>query len=244
MTYVMQASPLSKIFLFRDWQNRCIENPDLIHGDDPFSVTIPRSAGAVVMEYRKPVHVGTLLPRLTKIHHKNGQIDEMQTRIQGDDELRNLVPWLTGGPDGAQFKETDRYGVVELPLDADYTTNLAEFMQQEALAFANPERVAEIQAARAEMVKVLQAKMRGAIETARTRADERVMRAIRTCFRNFYELNRSTLESGLGKVSPTNSEGLCAFVLKDVFAKAQAKRHSMMQNVMDMQSHLAAGGAR
>jgi hypothetical protein len=244
MSYVMQASPLSKIFLFRDWQQKCIEDPDVIHSDEPFKVTIPRSAGAVTLEYRKPVHVGTLLPRLTKIHHKNGSIDEIQTRIQGDDELRNVVPWLTGGPDGAQFKETDRYGVVELPLDADYTTKLAEFMQQEALAFANPERVVEIQAARAEMVKDLQAKMKRAIESARVRADERVMRAIRSCFRNFYELNRSTLESGLGKVSPTNSEGLCAFVLKDVFAKAQEKRQAMMQNVMDMQSHIAAGGAR
>lgn len=240
----MQASPYTKVFLVKTWQAKCVENPDIIASDEPFTVTIPRAAGAIVLEYKKPVHVASLLPRLTTIQYEDGKTVQRQTRVQSDDELRGLVPWLTGGPDGTQFSETDKYGVVELPLDADYTTSLAEFMQQEALAFANPEKLTEIQGKRQELLKSLQTKMRSAIENARARADERVMRAIRSCFKNFYKLNSTTLESGMGKVAPTEAEGLCAFILKDVFAKAQEKRRTMMQNVMDMQDTIASVSSR
>lgn len=241
MSFVIQASPLTKIFCFRDWQLKCLADPSLISNSDAFSVTIPRSAGAITLRHKIPVDAATLLPRLSKIHNKSGSVEVVQTRVQGDDELRNLIPWLTGGPDGQQYMETDRWGVVELPLVGDYMTMQAEFMSQEAMLAVYPEKAAEVETYR----KKIQAKMRAAMGDAMKRAmelsHERVMRAVKSVYRNFYEQNKTNLENGIGRVTPTDAEKLVAYMLHEQIQKRNESQKDMMDKVRQVISHNVVG---
>lgn len=243
MSFVIQASKLTKIFCIRDWMQKCLADPSLIHSDEPFSITIPRSAGAVKLAHLRPVHAASLLPRMTTIHNKKGEVtDRVLARVPGDDEVRNLIPWITGGPDGAQYVETDRWGVVELPDMSNYMALQADFWNQEALIALHPEQASQIEADRQKLMIRMRAEMRSAVENAVARADERVMRAIKSCYRNFYTQNRTNLESGAGKVSPTDCEKLVVYFLHDRIKERSEKEKDVNDKIKAvMQQHVVGG---
>lgn len=245
MSFLIQASKYTKIFCIRDWMPKCLADPSLIQAETPFEVTIPRSAGAIKLKHRVPAHAQTLLPRLTTIHNKRGEItDKKLTRVPGDDETRNLVAWITGGPDGQQYMENDRWGVVELPSMTEFMTLQAEFFNQEAMLALYPDQTATIEADRKKIMDKMRAGMRTAIADAVGRADQRVLRAIKSVYRNFFEQNRTNLENGVGRISPTDAEKLVAYFLHDHIQKKNEKEKDMMTKVHAVMNQTAAGGGR
>lgn len=245
MSFIIQASKLSRIFCIRDWQQKCLVNPGLLYAESKpgeFSVTVPRSAGAVTLRHRIPVHAATLLPRLTTIQHKDRPAELVQTRVQGDDELRNLVPWLTGGPDGSQFLETDRWGIVELPIAGNYINLQAEYMSQEAMIAAYPEQAEAIEQERKKLQLQMRSAMQSAMSNAVALADERVIRAIKSVYNNFYQQNKTNLENGIGRVTPTDAEKLVAFYLHEQIQKKTADQKDMMDKVRGVLQHNIVGG--
>jgi len=104
MTYVVQASPLTKIFL-PQWQEVCLTNPEKIVSNQKFTVTIPRPCGSITLVHGVPVVASTL-------------IKQSKARKVEDDETAPLVAWLTD----ERNAETDIYGVVAVPIE----TNVAD----------------------------------------------------------------------------------------------------------------------
>lgn len=225
MSFVIQASPLTKIFLHREWADRCISNPELIFADVPFKVLIPRSMGAIVLEHGKPVAYQDLLPR-----QKNRKVEQ--------DESRDVIPWLTGGDNGKMSQETDIYGVVSIDLGSNYTGMLTTMLMLEAAADKNPEQKAAIEARRNQLQQQALDNTREAIKDAARRANERVMRACKTTFTYLYRQYQRNIEDGKGKYEPSASEALCAFVLRDMLAKAQAKKRDMMGQVSGIMNEM------
>lgn len=229
MSFVIQASPLTKIFLHRDWTDRCIDNPELIHKSTPglFKVTIPRSMGAIVIDHLTPVAHQDLVPR-----QPNRKVEH--------DETRDVVPWLTGGEGGTRFSETDIYGVVQVDLGMNYTQLLSQLLMLEASADIphigeNPDQTAARKAQAVDRTRKVQeaakAKIQEALAAARERANERVMRAARTTFSFLHRQFQRNIEQGMGRYEPTGQEALCAFILRDQITKARQKKRSMMDEV-------------
>lgn len=225
MSFVMQASPLTKIFLHRDWADRCIGDPALIYAEVPFRVVIPRSLGAIVMEHGKPVAHQDLLAR-----QRNRKVTE--------DEVRDVIPWLTGGENGKMSQETDIYGVVSVELGTSYTGMLTSMLMLEAAADQHPERKDAIAQRRNELQQSALDETRQAMKVARERANERVLRACKTTFTYLYRQYQRNIEEGKGKYEPSPSEALCAFVLRDQLAAARARKRDMMGQVSGIMNEM------
>lgn len=231
MSFVIQASPLTKVFLQREWTARCIEDPELIHKSEPglFTVTVPRSMGAIVLEHMRPVAFQDLVPK-----QKNRKVEH--------DETRDVVPWLTGGDGGTRFSETDIYGVVEIDMGMNYTQLLSQMLMLEASqAVAGPETGEKAAARAAHMAKqtqMLQAKARNdlknAVVNAMERANERVLRGAKRTYSYLHKQFQRNIEQGVGRYEPSGTEALCAFILREEITKARAKKRDMMQQVSNV----------
>jgi hypothetical protein len=232
MSHVIQASPYTKVFLSRDWQRRCIENTELINSDEKFTVTIPRSAGAIVLEHMKPRMTTTLIPRSTAIVTRVGnteQVSNQVTRQQDDKELTSLVAWLTGGPDGKQFSETDQYGVVEFDMGVDYMTHVAAMMNIEAAMAGQPAEA--ILRRQVSMQQAMNERIKDGAQRSVALADERVLRALRNNYNYFYKQCQTNLENGMGKIIPSRSEVLAAVVLAEEVEKSTKAQQALMAKV-------------
>lgn len=204
--YIVQASPLTRIYM-TEWHHALLEDPELIFkSDPPFTVTIPRSAGAVVLTHNKPVHVSTLIPVTGK-----RKLDEAGS------ETRDLTHWLLEG------RDTNIYGVVGIEIGSDIMDTLSLLVSMDAEAAA--EAIAKAQA---EMV----GKIRLQLVSAREKADERVKEAMRTTHRNLQKQWKEMESLGMGKYDPSASEAVGAFVLSAEISKV-ATTDKRKQQLMD-----------
>lgn len=225
MSFVIQASPLTKIFLHREWADKCIQNPELIYSDETFTVVVPRSMGAIVLTHGRPVAFQDVLSK-----QKNRKIEA--------DETRDVIPWLTGGENGRMSQETDIYGIVSIDLGSSYTGLLTNMLMLEAAADKAPERKDQIIEHRAKLQAKALDETKRAIVDARNRADERVIRACKSTFTYLYRQYQRNIEDGKGKYEPSPSEALCAFVLRDMLAAASAKKRAMMGQVSGIMNEM------
>lgn len=216
MSYVIQASPLSKLYM-REWISRCEENPELVFEPVPFKVIIPRSFGAIVMEHNKPMHTSKLFPKQAQ----RKQDEHMR------DEIDALVQWLTGGPEGTRSEETDIYGVVSLDVDLDIGSQIVDIA---TLTEADTETGnKKAKKAYEDMQKVLLDRTKGAIERARELADARVRRAMKITHQNLIKQYETLRTEGKGVYSPSVAEAIGAHVLMAELEKASSKKRSMVE---------------
>lgn len=225
--YVVQASPFSRIFL-PEFAMQLVENPELINTmKDPFTVRIPRATGGIELTHNKPVHINHLLPR--------GELDAATgkrtiNREVEHDELRDLVPWLTGGADGMGCEETDIYGVVQLEL----ATDLVADMVSARLEGRAPTSAATVEEQFNSAVDV-------ALEKARKIANARVLRAIRITHKNLLAQWEVMATEGKGRYSPSVAEALGSHILAEEIEKATAgkrKMHEMLDKSLARSTHI------
>lgn len=222
MAYVIQASALSKVFV-REWEQKCVEKPEIVLDDSiPFEVRIPRSAGGIILHHNKPVLATSLLPHTGK-------------RKVEEDEVRTLVPWLTGGPEGTLSEETDIYGVVELAIDTAIQQSVHEMLQidMEALAAGDDDALKRLQKRQLEAQQATMSHMRKEVSKAREIANERVRRAMRATHSNLMQSWASLSTEGKGRYDPSATEAIGAFVLSKEIEKQTANRKSMNRLIMD-----------
>jgi hypothetical protein len=186
--YVIQASPLSKLFT-AEWGKKCLKDPSLL--TDPaatFEMRIPRNCGGIVMPHNSPLHVSTLLP-------------QQNTREVVLDEITPLVHWLCGGEDGST-EETDIYGVVAIEVNVDMTAELITMLNKGFSAKKMQDRYEQ-------MSKSIQ----GQIGVTRDKADARVKRALKATYNNLVAEWQRIKEKGGGVYAPSVSEALAAHIL-------------------------------
>jgi hypothetical protein len=190
-TYIVQASPLTRIFL-PEWQDRCLADPSILTDpkQPPFKVFIPRPCGAIELIHNKPTLASSILPR-----SKEREVTE--------DEVSPLVLWLTG----EQNSETDIYGIVDVPIQ----DNIADTIMALIHEGDEKKRLKLIEDTRKEMAK--------GISTARERADARVMRACGKMYNIVKATVEDMKKNGQGVYAPSYSEALAFEVMKKTIAE-------------------------
>ncbi len=205
-SYVIQASPLTRIFL-PEWHDRCLADPTEVFSKTPFRVLIPRPSGSVELTHNKPTLASSLLQRT-----KEREVTE--------DEVSPLVLWLTG----EQNTETDIYGIVDVPIQ----DNVADAIMALIYEGDDKRRVSLIEETRKSMAK--------GIISARERADARVMRACGKMYNVVKATVEDMKKNGKGIYSPSYSEALALEIMKDTIAKRRKpdeRAAELMRGAMD-----------
>lgn len=212
--YLLQASPLTRIFL-PEWHYKCLDDPKLLFDTTPFRVRVPRAVGAIELTHGKPVLAASLIRQEGK-----------QTREITDDEVSPLVLWLTN----SQNSETDQWGVVEIPVEQDLADTIM------ALVHSGDD------AERIRFMDNMKSKMAKTIMEARELADNRVMRACGKMYQTVKSTVEHMKKTNAGVYSPSYSEALAMTVMKDSIAmrrKPDERAAQMMQSAM---SSMQSGG--
>ncbi len=205
-TYVIQASPLSRMFL-SEWQDRCLADPKLLFSSEKFLVRIPRPCGSIELIHNTPTLAASLLIRTKE-------------RDVTEDEVSPLVSWLTD----EQRSETDIYGVVGVPIQENFADAIMALTTSDEDSKRWLKKVEEI---RKEMAK--------GIVAARERADIRVMRACGKMYGVVKSTVEDMKKNGKGIYSPSYSEALAMEVMKDTIAirrKPDERAAEMMSRAM------------
>lgn len=193
MTYIVQASPLTKIFL-PEWHDKCLSNPELIVKVEPFRVVVPRPCGSIELTHNVPVIASSLIAKVKE-------------RKVTEDEISPLVEWLTN----EQNAETDIYGIVAIPIE----TNVADAIMALVYDIDGSDK-------QKKLMSELKKNMIKNINSARERADARVIRQCEKVY-NMIKATVSTLkQSGKGVYSPSYSEALALDILKDQIKQRRA----------------------
>lgn len=184
-SYVIQASPLTRIFL-PEWHDRCLQDLKLLMSKEPFKIHIPRPTGAIELVHNKPTLASSLI-----VHTKERKVDE--------DEISPLVLWLTG----EMNSETDIYGIVDVPIQ----DNVADAIM--ALLYEGDEKK------RDKLIADTRKNMAAGIMTARERADARVMRACGKMYSVIKTTVDDMKKNNKGIYSPSYAEALALEVMRD-----------------------------
>jgi len=212
-SYVVQASPLSKLFM-STWTSRCEENPELVFSSDPFIVTIPKTNGALQLTHNKPVHITKLEP-----HNPNRVRDEYLV-----DDLDGMVMWLIGGEDGQRSEETDIYGVVGLNIDMDLSSALSDVALFDA---EDPKEKDKAQKKYLDVQKALVAKTKIALTEATELANSRVRRAMKNTHVNLMRQYDTMRTEGKGVYAASVAEAIGAYVLANEIEKSSTNSKKM-----------------
>lgn len=206
MSYVVQASPYSKIFM-QEWEQRCVEDPTLVAASTPglFKVHVPRACGGLTFEHLKPRHESTLIPRLQTLPGGKTEI----TRKADDDEISPLVAWLTD----PRSEETAIYGVVAIDVGQQFETALQDLLQltMEGGSESKQEAALKKQAA---IQKKIVGDMSKRLTEARAEADRRVKSALSITHNNLIKSWETLKGQGQGTYAPSAPEALGYYVLK------------------------------
>jgi hypothetical protein len=218
-TYVVQASPLSKLFM-SEWVAQIEENPALVFEDVPFEVRVPRPFGGLIFQHNKPVHINKILPP-NPWRKKNNE--------NNVDDLEATVYWLTGGPDGQRSEETDIYGIVALHVDLDVSSALTDI----ALLAEQDTEAGQKKAAKtyADMQRDLVTNTKNALDEARALADFRVKRALKITHSNLLKQYDTMRQQGMGVYTPSTAEAVGAFILKQEVDKAGENRRKLFEEM-------------
>jgi hypothetical protein len=222
MSYVIQASPLSKIFM-PEWEQKCVADPTLVGKSEPglFEVRIPRSAGGLILSHLRPVHVSTLIAA-----SKDRKVEE--------DEITPLVAWLTGGPDNHPCEETDIYGVVLLDVGNQFQSalqGLVEMQMDIGMAGGDENRKKEIAKKQQKMQQDIAEEIRTKSATATERANARVRKALTHTHNNLLKSWESLKAEGKGTYQPSPQEALGYHIMKLEIDRALEQNRKLYNDV-------------
>lgn len=184
--YIMQASPLTRIRL-PEWHLKCLNDPSLLMSDEPFTVVIPRTLGAVRLVHKKVTLASSLIPRI-------------RNRMAEEDEISPLVNWLTSPHE----VETDIWGVVALKVDNDIADQIISLV----LSQGTNQKVAKT-------VQELQQNLVKSFKASQEEADARVTRALSRLY-NVVKVTRDHMKkNNLGVYSASHAEALAIYAITD-----------------------------
>lgn len=209
--YVTCLCPEAKIFQPQLWPE-LLADPKKIFKPDPVDMWVIRPSGRIGFKWGSPKLFGG------------------PTCSDKEEDLLNLVAYLTGGPDGEQNHETDCYGLVEVPIDKSVQQILAGLI---ARGF---DPMADIK----NMEKEVQKEMAEGMETAKRISRERVMRAVRVVWENVQKQHERFEMAGTGKYKPSTTELLCQYVLRDEIQR-QRERDEKIQRELEETLTATAG---
>lgn len=214
-TYIVQASPLTKIFL-PEWRDRCLENPELIADTKPFEINIPRPCGDIQLTHMVPVIATTLIPR-SMLDAQSGK----STRLKIEENVADpLIAWLTE----ENNSETDPWGVVAIPIETNVADAVMTLIHEKDGAKAGKKLISEIHA-----------KLQSDIIGARERADARVRRHCQKTYNTILETANELRKSGKGQYAPSVTEALALEILRDQIAvrrKADSRTQQIFERAM------------
>lgn len=210
MHYVIAASPVAKIFqrgfvpgMKPEEENRWFRvlkrDPMRIFKEEPFEVIVQRPSGTIRLDYGKP----------------------KQIFGKEESEAKLIVEWLTGGPNGDRCLETDCYGIVPFEVGVDVLSMVTGMGELQAMAAEGGEKAERAERRRLQLNDLVQPKIMKAQEDAKKLAHERVMRQVRTIYRNLMDQYEKNRQQGVGLYTPSPVEYLCAYVLRDEIRKAE-----------------------
>jgi len=221
MSYVIQASPLSKIFM-PEWEARCVADPSLVGKSEPglFEVRIPRSAGGLILSHLRPMHVSTLIPA-------------SKTRLVEEDEIKPLVAWLTGGPENHPCEETDIYGVVLLDIGNSYESVLQGLveMQMDINLSQDDKHKSEMLKKQQQLQKNIAEEVEAKSRTATERANARVRKALTHTHNNLLKSWESLKAEGKGTYQPSPQEALGYHIMKAEIDRALEQNRKLYNDV-------------
>ncbi len=207
-SYVIQASPLTRIFL-PEWHDRCLAEPKLLMSPEPFLIRVPRATGSIELWHNKPTLASSLL-----IRTKEREVTE--------DEVSPLVLWLTG----EQNSETDIYGIVDVPIQ----DNVADAIM--AILYEGDSKKSE------KLIIETRKNMAKGIVTARERADFRVMRQCGKMYNVVKSTVEQMKKDGKGIYSPSYAEALALEVMRDTIAQRRKPDERAAEMMRGAMSHL------
>lgn len=214
MSYVIQASPLTKMFL-PEWHDRCLKNPEILKDTAPFKVRIPRAVGSIELTHGVPTLASSLV-----IHTRQRKIVE--------DEVSPLIRWLTDEND----PETDIYGVVAVNIETD----MADAVM--ALVYKGDKTKT------ASLIDEIQHNLANSIRSARERADARVLRQCGTMYNFVRATVNEMQKNNKGVYSPSYTEALALDVLKDTIKQRRAPDERAAKIMNEALSDMADIGVR
>lgn len=210
MTYVVQASPFTKIFT-REWATKCVEDPTLIEKSSPklFEVKVPRPCGGLKLTHLVPVHAATLIPRSQKDEDGN---DLGQTRTVDEDEMTPLVEWLTG----ERSEETHIYGVIAVAVGNSFESGLQDMMMlaMESAQAGSKQAMDAIAKKQAKIQREIAESLTKSLAEATKTANERVKRALSITHNNLLKSWEALRADGKGTYTPSVQEALGHFIIK------------------------------
>lgn len=220
--YVVQASPLTKLFM-SEWAQRIEQNPDIVFEPVDFEIRVPRPFGGLIFQHNKPVRSTNVIP-----HSPNRK----KTNDNVIDDLEGTIFWLTGGPDGQRSEETDIYGIVALHIDFDVSTALTDI----SLFADSDTEVSRKKAADSykEMQRTLVKQTGDAMKAAKELADFRVRRALRITHHNLMKQYETLRSDGKGVYSPSLAEAVGAHIIASEIEQGGENRRKMLQRLNEV----------
>jgi hypothetical protein len=209
----MQASPLTRIRLV-DWHFKCLEKPELLNSPDPFTITIPRSVGAIVLTHKKITLASTLLP-------------PNPGRRSIEDEIAPLVAWLTDPGEA----ETDIWGVVALKVEDDIVDTIIGHLFE-----ASSNTAKKI----GKSIQEVQSSIASSFKSAQELADNRVKRALQQMYNVVRQTNDHMKRNNLGVYSPSYAEALALHAIAETVKSREIQDVQAKQLMHDALGSLRA----
>lgn len=211
--YLMQASPLTRIRL-PEWHFKCLDKPETLLSPVPFTVTIPRSVGAVVLTHKKITLASTL-------------IAPSKTRRAVEDEISPLVTWLTDPGE----TETDIWGVVALKVEDDIVDTIVGHL------FENSSNTAK---KIGKSIQEVQQSIATSFKEAQKLADERVKRALQQMYNVVKQTNDHMRRNNLGVYSPSYAEALALHAIAETVKTREIQDVQAQQLMRDALGSLSS----
>lgn len=210
--FLIQASPLTRIRL-PEWHLKCLNNPELLTSKEPFTITIPRTLGAISLTHGKVTAAGTLMPRI-------------KNRLADEDEITPLVRWLT-----SPFEtETDIWGVVGMKVSDD----MADMVIQAVLGANSPTSKSVT-----DTVTELQNTLSKAFVESRKEADERVTRALGKLYNVVKRTMDDMRRNNMGEYSPSYAEAIACMAVTDTVKRREVhdvRARDLLKQAFDVRS--------
>ena len=211
---VVACSPYTKLFL-PEWEERLLENPDLIMDDSiAFTFSVPRSVGAVEnVQYGIPFRVDDYLRNTYSAKDSKAASD--------------LMYYLTGGADGFGMQETEWTGIVELDTGSSGTERAMAEIHHMVMTAQSTGDQSQIDKAKKQMDYLMAKSFKDtqeATEASRHLANQRVIKQLKTTHHNLLQQYKTNKEDGKGLYMPSGPEHFGLYVLNKIVKISKGRK--------------------
>ena len=237
MKYVIQASPLSKMFMTlktfdnaetgdkESWQDRCLDDvKHLTDMDSEFTIEIPGGHGARRFTFNQPVML----------------TDER------DSDWEAVYEFIAGGENGLnRHIEYDQWGVVPFRITSLAVNKMHQMaMLQATTAIKDPAKATskEFQTKFTKLANEVANETKDALLSATRMSNEKVMRAIKLNYNALMNQRDVDGQRGVKSAQPTATNILGAISISDILKAQAKKKHNVMDQFQSTIEYIASKG--